>query len=211
MKNVLVVDAGLGNIGSVINAFERAGTHVITKGEPKEIESGSVSHIVLPGVGTYNQGMKSLRERGWYEWIKENAGMKNKPMLGICLGMQLMSDKGTEGNETNEDIVGLGLIGGRVEKICNNKVRLPHIGWNNVKWKSDNNGIINDTNRKDDYYFVHSYHFIAKNEESVIGTVEYDRQIVAAVKHKNTIGVQFHPEKSQKAGSELIKNFLDME
>ena len=211
MKHVLVIDAGLGNIGSVINAFERVGTRITTKSEPKEIESESVSHIVLPGVGTYNQGMKSLKERGWYEWIKENVGMKNKPMLGICLGMQLMSDKGTEGNETNEDIVGLGLIGGRVEKIGNNKVRLPHIGWNNVKWKSNNNGTINGSNKEDDYYFVHSYHFIAKNEENVIGMVEYGKQIVAAVKHKNTIGVQFHPEKSQKAGSELIKNFLDME
>lgn len=211
MSIVLVIDAGLGNIGSVVNAFERAGSDVISQRHPDEIDDESISHIVLPGVGTYIQGMKSLHDRGWYEWVKESAAVQNKPTLGICLGMQLMSDNGTEGKETEENIVGLGLIGGRVEKISNKRVRLPHIGWNNVKWKSDGSKIIKDNGRENDYYFVHSYHFVAKDKESVIGTVEYGDQIVAAVKHKNVIGVQFHPEKSQKAGAQLIKNFLEME
>ena len=132
MSNVLVIDAGLGNIGSVINAIERAGAGVITKKDSKNIQGESISHIVLPGVGTYHQGMKSLNERGWDKWITENTKVQKKPMLGICLGMQLMSDNGSEGSETNENIRGLGLIGGKVERIKNDNLR---IGFGEVSTK----------------------------------------------------------------------------
>ena len=210
MSDVLIIDAGLGNIGSVINSFERMGANVVTEKEANNIDDKLISHIVLPGVGTYKEGMKSLNERGWLKWITENTRVRNKPMLGICLGMQLMSDDGTEGIETGDKIKGLGLIGGSVEKIRSDGLRLPHIGWNEVIWKKMNNNSVEVNGKDTDYYFVHSYHFVAKRKESIIGTVEYGEQIVAAVRDKNIIGVQFHPEKSQKAGAQVIKNFLTM-
>ena len=210
MINVLVIDAGLGNIGSVINAVERAGANVITKRESKYINEESISHIVLPGVGTYNQGMKSLNEKGWDTWIKATTKERKIPILGICLGMQLMSDNGSEGKETSENIEGLGLIGGTVEKITKKNLRLPHIGWNNVKWRLKGKEMEAAIGKETDYYFVHSYHFVANKEENIIGTVDYGEEIVAAIKYNNIIGVQFHPEKSQKAGAQLIKYFIGL-
>tara|TARA_B100000674_G_scaffold499329_1_gene544076 strand:+ start:6682 stop:7326 length:645 start_codon:yes stop_codon:yes gene_type:complete len=210
MKNVLIIDAGLGNIGSVVNAVDRAGANVVIKKESKEMKNESISQIILPGVGTYIQGMNSLYERGWVEWLKERSSVGKIPILGICLGMQLLSESGAEGKESEENTKGLGLISGKVEKIKSTNLRIPHIGWNDVNWKQTSNQIVNADQMETDYYFVHSYHFIATNEENVIGTVEYGETIVAAVRSDNVIGVQFHPEKSQKAGAKLIKNFLDL-
>jgi glutamine amidotransferase len=208
MRNVLVIDAGLGNIGSVVNAVEREGANVLVKRRSRDMEKESCSQIILPGVGTYVQGMKSLYERGWVEWLKERSNNDRVPILGICLGMQLMSDNGAEGKESEENTKGLGLISGKVEKIKNSNLRLPHIGWNNVHWKTTSKEIVKPDQLETDYYFVHSYHFAATDEMDVIGTVEYGETLVAAVRNENVIGVQFHPEKSQKAGAKLIRNFL---
>ena len=139
--------------------------------------------------------------------LKTHANIKKRPILGICLGMQLFADRGFEGEETE----GLSLIPGEVKHLndigCNGKV--PHIGWNDVKVKKHDD-LFNGISSENDFYFVHSYAFIPLNEDNVLSTVFYEKEIVAAIMSQNIYGTQFHPEKSSFAGQKLLKNFLEL-
>lgn len=213
ITSLVIVDANLGNIGSVASAVERLGIKYQIAKTPFEIkEKSDTTHIILPGVGTFKMGMESLREAGWCGWIHENS--KCISLLGICLGMQLLADQGYEGlNEEDEKPVeGLGLIKGSINRIerSQSNLTIPHVGWNNVEWKQRNSKIAEGIEDNSDFYFVHSFEFKAKNKDNILATTEYAEDIVAVVGKEKILGVQFHPEKSQKAGSMILKNFLTL-
>mgnify|MGYP001305974155 CR=1 FL=1 len=204
-RRPVIVDYGSGNIRSAVKAFEHVlGEEVISTNKPLDLDNAS--HIVLPGVGSFADCKNGLLAfPGLVDGLLEHVVEKQKPFLGICLGMHLLADVGFENMKKN----GLGWIEGKVAKIKkkNNEQRIPHIGWNEVYFKKDNSLFLNIKPGKD-FYFVHSYHFICKSSEHIIGRTPYYGKFISAVKKKNIIGVQFHPEKSQKPGFSFLRNFL---
>ena len=210
--NVLVIDAGLGNIGSVVTAFERVNCNVERKsGPPPKGMVENYSHVILPGVGSYACGMNALRVTGWDNWIKDEWVKNNKPLLGICLGMQLLASNGNEGVEEERYIEGLNLIPGNISKMENkNNLVLPHVGWNEVKWRDSEHDLTRDLPNGGDFYFVHSYEFKPEKKTDTLGKTDYGKTFVAAVGRGNCIGVQFHPEKSSVNGNQLLKNFIEL-
>ncbi len=199
---IIVIDYGMGNISSVINAISRLGYQSKISNDANEILSSDA--IILPGVGAFKEAMQNLKKLNLVEPLTEFANLKKKPLLGICLGMQLLANTSEERGDTE----GLSLIPGNVIKIPTpNNIRLPHIGWNNI--------ILNkycplykDISNEDSFYFVHSYFYQCSNEY-VSAYVNYGTDIVASIQKGNIFGVQFHPEKSQTKGIRLLKNFLD--
>lgn len=202
----LIVDYGMGNLLSVKNAFERCGTETIVSDNPLDY-TDEIDNMVLPGVGAFNDGMKNLQKSGWIPIIHEAAIQDQVPLLGICLGMQLLADKSFEMEETS----GLGLIPGDVIKLDNTLTqdKIPHVGWNEINIINDS-PLFKSVNDGVDFYFVHSYQFVPKNEKNIIAKTPYCGGFVSSVGEKNILGVQFHPEKSQKPGLKLISNFLKM-
>lgn len=200
--SVYMIDYGMGNLLSVKRAFEKCGADVIITQNPAELLQAS--HIVLPGVGSFRDGMKNLRENHWVEILNQIVRENRVPILGICLGMQLLADKGYEIEETK----GLGYIPGKVVLMqAGVKERIPHVGWNEVHIKNESS-ILNGIKDKTDFYFVHSYHFDVERQENIVATTPYGGDFVSVVNKDLVFGTQFHPEKSQKAGFQLIKNFL---
>lgn len=202
---VLVIDYGMGNLGSVRRAFEECGADVRVSTDPDELKTAA--HIVLPGVGAFGDGMANLKKGGWIDPLQKALLTEKIPFLGICLGMQLLADRSHEGGEFE----GLGLLAGEVKRLepSNASERVPHIGWNEI-FSRQNNPLLENISDGTDFYFVHSYHFIPENEDSILTTTPYCGQFASALFRNNIFGVQFHPEKSSKAGFQLIRNFLKM-
>lgn len=195
-----IIHYQMGNIASVKNAldFLQLPCKIISRtGELEE-----VTHIILPGVGAFPEGMKRLRELGFVEAIYKNVVEAKKPFLGICLGMQLLATTGYEGEKT----AGLNLIPGEVRRLPGQTARVPHVGWNNLKLTRANDLLKAET----DFYFVHSYYFQAATSADIIATVDYEINFPVAIQRANIYGTQFHPEKSQAAGLELLKNFSQL-
>jgi glutamine amidotransferase len=205
MGKVLVIDYGMGNTDSVIRAVEECGGEPILSNSKSDFELAS--HIILPGVGAFQTGIKHINDLGIKPILEEQVFKYHIPFLGICLGMHLLADKGFENGET----IGLGWIEGRVEKFekTENDQKIPHIGWNEVHFEKKTS-IFEGLKSGKDYYFVHSYHFIINNPSQIIATTPYCGGFVSAVKKDNIFGVQFHPEKSQKMGFAVLKNFLSL-
>lgn len=205
--SVLIIDYGLCNLGSVKRAFEECGASAFISDDPKEAEKAS--HLVLPGVGAFGDAMKNLAATGWDVVIKKNVINQHIPLLGICLGMQLLAEKGYEGGEHT----GLGLIPGEVIKIYNETpeatFRVPHIGWNEIKLLKQH-ALIENLEPNTDFYFVHSYFFNATHSSDVLTTTYYGLDFPSIVGRNKIMGVQFHPEKSSKAGFRIIRNFLNI-
>ena len=199
---VLVIDYEMGNLGSVKRSFEECGAEVLVSEDPDRIKFAT--HVVLPGVGSFRDGMNNLKRKNWIPKIEEavNDGI---PVLGICLGMQLLASTGVEGGET----AGLGLIPGRVERLTSQSERIPHVGWNEVSQNRPSSLLKNIPNGTD-FYFVHSYHFIPVDSTHILSKTPYCGEFVSAVGSKNVFGVQFHPEKSSKPGFQLFRNFLNV-
>jgi len=203
VKKVAVVDYGMGNLDSVARAVEECGGHPLVTNEKRDFER--VNFIVLPGVGAFADGMRHIRERGLDETLGDQVVRKGIPFLGICLGMQLLATKGWEGEEAE----GLGWIEGEVRRLEPNgeKARIPHIGWNEVVLTQSSPLFAGMTSRKD-FYFVHSYHLSCRNDREVLARTPYCGEFVSAVGKNNIFGVQFHPEKSQRVGFQVLRNFL---
>lgn len=198
---VAIIDYGLGNLASVQKALNALDIENIITSSSKIIKESS--SIILPGVGSFSQGIKNLRERNLDQILYEEVIEKKKSFLGICLGMQLIFDKGNEPKPCK----GLGWIPGEVRKIESyNNIKLPHLGWNVIRKKDDE-----DYHDKlaNNFYFIHSYHVLPKNVSDIHSYVNYGKEIVASVKKENIFATQFHPEKSQLAGLEMIKSFFD--
>ena len=199
---VLIIDYGMGNLGSVRRSFEECGADVQILKDPQEFNGAS--RVVLPGVGAFKEGMEHLESRGWVNFI--NWMIEEKlPLLGICLGMQLLAEKGYEGGQ----VPGLGVIGGEVVRMDpqSDEERIPHVGWDDV-CVTQSTSLFSDIPNESDFYFVHSYHFVPVCEDCIIATTPYCGGVVSAVQKNNVFGVQFHPEKSSKSGRKLLENFL---
>jgi glutamine amidotransferase len=202
---VVIIDYGLGNIGSIHRAVsECCNGSVLISHIPEEIESAD--KLILPGVGAFADGMKNLHEKCLDKVIQYQTHHAHIPLLGICLGMQLLASRGYEGG----NIPGLDIIPGKVQKLqpITSNDRIPHIGWNEVRYKK-NNMLFHNIADRSDFYFVHSYHFIPDNQQDVIGVTPYCNSFVSALNHDSIWGVQFHPEKSSILGLTMLKNFLD--
>ncbi|MFA6192485.1 MAG: imidazole glycerol phosphate synthase subunit HisH [Sulfurimonas sp.] len=205
-NQIVIVDYNMGNLRSVQKAFEKVGCDAIITNNHETIKNAS--KIVLPGVGAFKDGMKNLRELGLIEILKEEIIKNKKPFLGICLGMQLIAKKSYENSETN----GLAWIDAEVVKFDfkdnDKKFKVPHVGWNNVKYKNDNK-LFEHIPDNSDFYFVHSYYF--KTQENIVtSTTDYGFDFVSSVNKANIYAFQFHPEKSQAVGLKLIENFVNL-
>ena len=208
-SKVLVIDAGLGNIGSVVSALNRFHCNVDRLSvPPDERESNLYTHLVLPGVGSFKKGMYLLGKTGWQKWILDHWQKLERPLLGICLGMQLLASYGSEGSKKGR-IEGLGLIPGSVDPFNNfQNLRLPHVGWNAVTWKNNSDKLTSGVLNGGDMYFVHSYIFNPSDTKFAIASTDYGVPFVSVVCNAKNFGVQFHPEKSQRLGRKLLENFL---
>jgi glutamine amidotransferase len=199
---VAIVNYGMGNLASVRRAFEDIGAEVTIADQPAALYGAS--RIVLPGVGAMNEAMDCLNSTGLTSALHEAVFKQGKPLLGICLGMQMLATIGYESGQTQ----GLGFIPGRVHRLdalgC--KLRLPHVGWNDVSYRQDD-VLFKGIPDLSDFYFAHSYAFVPEAQEHLIATTEYDYRVAAVVHSGNIFGCQFHPEKSSKAGRQLLKNF----
>ena len=204
MQKVAIIDYGLCNLDSVARVVEESGAEANITGNGDGLDVAT--HIILPGVGAFPAAMNYIRENKIDEALNEQV-IKNKiPFLGICLGMQLMAEKSFE----FEECAGLGWISGtvkRVEPFGEDKT-VPHIGWNEVVY-TQNSPLFGEIESGKDFYFVHSFHLEAEKTDEIIAETPYGAGFVSAVQHGDHIfGVQFHPEKSQKIGFQVIKNFL---
>lgn len=205
MGKVGLIDYGAGNFASVKNALLRLGREVVEVREPSAL--GSVSHIILPGVGAFAAAMSKVESLGIADALREHVAVKGKPYLGICVGMQILADAGYEFGEHG----GLGFIHGRVDRMdaAAHGLRLPHIGWNDLDVKR-RSPLFEGMEERPIFYFVHSYMFHASDEGSVAATCGYGSEVTAAVSRDNVFGVQFHPEKSQRDGLRLLGNFASL-
>ena len=204
MTTIGIIDYGMGNLTSVRNAFLALDSHVVVLDQPDRLPE--VSHIVLPGVGAFGDGMKNLRERGWVPAMEREAIQNKKPFLGICLGLQLLARRGTEHGENT----GLGWIPGDVVRLPDHggSLRVPHIGWNDVTPVHKNSVYRDGFDQLGIFYFVHSFHFVPDDPAVVDGWCEYGTRFAASISLNNIWAVQFHPEKSQTAGLQVLRNFL---
>jgi glutamine amidotransferase len=201
-KVITIVDYGMGNIHSLKNAFYQIGARVNVTSDPEEIRKADV--IILPGVGSYGQAVSNIKKFDLKEAIIESGVKRAIPFLGICLGMQLLSSRGEEDGLND----GLNFIDGEVLKMKNDNVRLPHIGFNQAEIIYDRKGIFSNINNNSDFYFVHSYKFVCKHEQNILSTTTYGEKFISSVQKDNIFGFQFHPEKSQSNGLQLLNNFV---
>ena len=196
---IVIIDYGLGNLGSVKNALDRVGVSSVVSQSINDIEKAD--GLILPGVGAAREGMKNLKSRKLDECIKKEIA-KGKPLLSICLGMQLMFSTSEEGN-----IDCLNIIEGKVKKF-NSKLKVPQIGWNQVKVA--NSQLFTNIEDNGYFYFVHSYYCDPLDTEIITGKTDYQKKFCSSFENKKLFGVQFHPEKSGKNGLQLLKNFTNI-
>jgi len=206
---VIIVDYQSGNISSVINSFKEVAKDKVNLEVTSDLNKiKSSDKIVLPGQGSFKSCVDSLNNiNGLVDALKEFAITNKKPLLGICVGLQMFADVGYEETETK----GLGWIPGKVSKINNQngKFKLPHIGWNEIEIVKESK-IFKSIKNKSHMYFVHSYEFIPADKSVVSATTDYSSKIVCSVERDNLFGTQFHPEKSDKEGLKIIDNFLSL-
>ena len=203
MKKVAIVNYGMSNLGSVVRAVEECGGDPLVTDQAREFEQASC--IILPGVGAFAMGMQNMRSRHLDEILAEQVIHQQIPFLGICLGMQLLATKGWEGGEN----AGLDWIAGEVKRLEPDapNVRIPHVGWNEVVFTQDSPLFAGIPSGKD-FYFVHSYHFVCQQSQNISAITPYCGSFTSVVAKDNIFGVQFHPEKSQRVGFQVLKNFL---
>ncbi len=195
-----IVDYGSGNIASVANMLKRVGLRSQISGNPAVLRAAT--HLILPGVGSFDHGMTQLSQLGLDEFLQEMAA-EGRPLLGICLGMQLLADGSEEGSKN-----GLGLIPGQVRYLAAQKrvgLPVPHVGWNQVDFREGNAFYLPEGSQR--FYFTHSYQFICTNADQRMAITQYGEPVTAGVMSGNVAGVQFHPEKSHRYGMALLKSF----
>jgi imidazole glycerol-phosphate synthase subunit HisH len=202
---IAIVDYGVGNLGSIANMLRRIGAVAIITSDPSQLERAE--KLILPGVGSFDGGMYNLHERNLVSVLNEKVLINKTPVLGLCLGMQLLTKGSEEGR-----LKGLGWIEADTVKfkydVAQRGLKIPHMGWNTVE-PCQESMLFKDLNADARFYHVHSYHVIS-NDADAIAKTNYGYWFVSAVAHKNILGVQFHPEKSHKFGLKLLKNFVEL-
>lgn len=199
-----IIDYGMGNLASVENAFEYLGYDCSLCSKPEDIEG--VERLLLPGVGSFQAAMHILLRDKWDQAIVKFAD-SGRPILGICLGMQLLFDSGDENGPTE----GLGLISGDVKHLAPaSPHKVPHVGWNSLIFTQEH-PLLNKYRSGVDLYFVHSYQVLPKSTDHIIAKTDFGGEFVSAVAKDNVVGMQFHPEKSQPYGLKILENFVDWE
>ncbi len=206
---IKILDIGISNIQSVINAFTKIEKKVAICKNSHDFSNADA--YVLPGVGSFDVAMNNILSRNLQDAIHSEIIIKKKVLLGICLGMQLFF---TTGYENNKKTKGLNLISGDVKKLdlpdTNvHEFKLPHVGWNDVNIKNSK-GIYTDIDQHTDFYFIHSYYVMPKDKKIISSTTNNGVEFTSAIEFENIYGVQFHPEKSQKAGLKLLKNWCNL-
>ena len=203
--SVIILNYGLGNLNSILNMTTRLGIDAKISNEPSDLTKAT--KIILPGVGAFDHGINGLKKGDWLGTLNEVVLKKKVPILGVCLGMQLMCNKSEEGYQE-----GLGWINADVCKFkysVESNLKIPHMGWNTVAIKK-NNPLIDFKETDKRFYFVHSYYVACKNQDDIFATANYGHDFTAAFSHENIYGVQFHPEKSHRFGMDLFQNFLSL-
>jgi len=200
---IAIINYGMGNLGSVKRKLDRIGTPSIVTSDPDEIRSSQ--KLILPGVGHFASAVNELKLRGLWDLLNSEVLTEKKPILGICLGMQLMTGYSAEGN-----VRGFGWFDAKVVRFHVSdtlKYKIPHIGWNTIKIEKPDN-LFNGLKFQTGFYFVHSYHIICKDPSDILCFTEYEYPFASGIQKDNITGFQFHPEKSHDAGEELMKNFI---
>ena len=207
--NVTIVDYKSGNISSVINSFKEVAQNKVNIEITSDVSKiKSTDKVVLPGQGSFKSCVDALQSiKGLVDCLNDFVMNKKKPLLGICVGLQMFADVGYEESETK----GLGWIPGKVTKIDNQngKYKLPHIGWNQINIVKDSK-IFKDIENNSHMYFVHSYEFIPEDKKIISATTDYSSKIVCSIEKGNIFGTQFHPEKSDKMGLRIVENFITL-
>ena len=202
---IVIIDYGLGNLGSIQNMLKKIGVPSVISGEADQINNAS--KLILPGVGSFDNGMKNIHERGLLPVLNNAVLEQKKPVLGICLGMQLLTKSSEEGV-----MEGLSWLDAKTIKFNfpeGQKLRIPHMGWNNVK-PAKAHKLVEGMEEETRFYFVHSYYVKCANEQDTLMRSDYGFDFTCAVQKDNIIGVQFHPEKSHKFGLKLMKAFAEL-
>lgn len=201
---ITIVDYGMGNLRSVQKAFERINVPVLITSDKTEILKAT--KIVLPGVGNFEKGIANLKANGLFDLLNECVLEKKIPILGICLGMQLMSEFSEEGN-----VAGFSWVNAKTKKFAfdSANLKIPHMGWNTLFPKMDT-PITKNISPEDLFYFVHSYYVTCKDEKDILTETNYGNKFVSSFNKDNIYGCQFHPEKSHDAGLKILKNFAEM-
>ena len=207
--NVTIVDYKSGNISSVINSFKEVAQNKVKIEVTSDVNKiKSTDKVVLPGQGSFKSCVDALQSiKGLVDCLNDFVMNKKKPLLGICVGLQMFANVGYEESETK----GLGWIPGKVTKIDNQKgkYKLPHIGWNQINIVKDSK-IFKDVENNSHMYFVHSYEFIPEDKDVISATTDYSSKVICSVEKDNIFGTQFHPEKSDKIGLKIIENFINI-
>jgi len=200
---VAIINYGMGNLASVRRALEDIGVQPYIAEHPAALHEAN--RIILPGVGAFSQGMQCLTDGGWVDALRDAVDRQHRPLLGICLGMQMLASDGDEGGAAR----GLGFIPGSIRRLdalgC--RLRLPHVGWNEVVYRASDD-FFRQIPDASDFYFVHSYALVPEEPGHVLATTPYGCDLVSVVRDRNIFGCQFHPEKSSKAGRQLLRNFV---
>ena len=198
-----IINYGLGNVQSFINSFKVLGISAISISNKDQLKK--IDRLILPGVGSFDSAIRKFNSSGLRDDIEDLVFNNNLPIMGVCIGMQIMANSSSEG-----DLSGLGWINGEVEIIDQkNSLILPHMGWNEIKVEKENAKLFSNLPSKR-FYFLHSYHFVTNQKSSKIAYVNYGEDILAAISKNNIYGCQFHPEKSHSAGLSVLKNFANL-
>lgn len=202
---ISIVDYGVGNLGSMLNMLRKVGAEAQLAATPEQLDTAV--KIVLPGVGAFASGMAALRERGLVEPLRRKVLEDKVPLLGVCLGMQLLGRRSEEGNAE-----GIGLIDAEVRRLQpapDSRCKVPHMGWARLAPRRDS-VLLRGLDARSRFYFCHSYHLVCGNDGDVLAGAAYGGEFVAMIQHENMYGVQFHPEKSHRFGMALLHNFAEI-
>lgn len=197
---IAIIDYGAGNLHSVKNSLEYIGADWIITGDPKIIKKAD--HVILPGVGAFGNAMNCMQENGLIDAVKDVA-LSGKPFLGICLGLHLLFEE----SEESPDVQGLGIFKGKIRRIPDCGLKIPHMGWNSIECAKDSRILSHDNPF---VYFVHSYYVDPKDKDIISSYTEYGKRLPVSIEKDNIFAVQFHPEKSGEAGLQILRKFISL-
>lgn len=203
---ITIIDIGMGNLGSILNMLKYLKIKAIISSDKNDIHAAE--KLLLPGVGSFDNAMNSLNKMNIVSLLEERVLDEKIPILGICLGIQLFTQKSEEGRLPGLGWMNADTVRFKIEKSSSD-LKIPHMGWNLVK-PARMNTLFKDMNGEMKFYFVHSYHVKCRNAEDILGTTKYGIEFVSAIQKNNIYGTQFHPEKSHKYGMKILKNFSEL-